>query len=581
MIILRNAEQRRGSSGSNQTTLIMVIVGWSVILVVVTLNIATILHMEHLTTTTTIAEQHSLRAIQNKKLPPPPPPQQQPREVPTYEFDLLPPTVWATRKLANAGREEVNITSLMTPKEMAKATSLCGKFLYSTLHRALYLKNMGQEVFVATGDIDEMWIRDSVVQMSIYLKHVPAQPWLRFVIEGAIRRNAFNILQDPYANAYSRKWTDPADLEVKDRVIGRGGYVGTRNYEVDSGAYFITHLYDYYLAETIRRPEVLLMEPMISEAVMVMVDTWITEQHHDELSPYRYFELTNQGKGVPSGYTGMTWAGFRPSDDACQYGYLIPANIHAAAALQRLLILNDRLWKDMELKEKASKLLKDIEKGINEYGVVEGDSGESIYAYEVDGLGGVLKNFDDANVPSLLSIPLLGWDGYNREVYENTRAYILSKSNPYYFEGKNFVGIGSPHTPGQYIWPMALVIQGLTETGSDRTEKMAFQMRQLIRSATNDAMHESISKESAYQFTRPWFEWANALFVIYLETVTGTSCAAPARKLYLANNADGLQEHSKLNPPAYYKNIRNDPWNPLYYQNVEASIKFAQSFQNG
>ena len=30
---------------------------------------------------------------------------------------------------------------------------------------------------------------------------------------------------------------------------------------------------------------------------------------------------------------GMTWSGFRPSDDACQYGYLVPSNMFAVVIL--------------------------------------------------------------------------------------------------------------------------------------------------------------------------------------------------------------------------------------------------------
>lgn len=361
---------------------------------------------------------------------------------------LLPPSIWATRKLLG-DFDSAEVSALLSPNETERALSLCGKFMYSSLDRAIYLKDMGHDAFVATGDIDAMWTRDSVVQMSIYLKHISSRPWLRFIVEGAIRRNAFNIIQDPYANAYEHKWKDPSKLDFKDQVIGRGGFVSTRNYELDSGAYFLTHLYDYQFSASIYRPEALLGETMVFEAVETLVNLWILEQNHDKLSPYRYFELPNEGQGSPTGYTGMTWTGFRPSDDACKYGYLIPANIHAAGALQRVLILNDRIWRSDDLARKVSKLLSDIEEGINKYGIVKGKSGEPIYAYEVDGLGHSLTMFDDSNVPSLLSIPLLGWDGYNREAYLNTRNYLLSKANTYYFEGSVFKGIGSPHTPAK------------------------------------------------------------------------------------------------------------------------------------
>jgi meiotically up-regulated gene 157 (Mug157) protein len=427
---------------------------------------------------------------------------------PKSQSELLPASIWATRELPNH-QPPVNITSSLSPEETQRALQLCGSFLYSTLHRAVHVTDMANQVFVSTGDIDDMWIRDSVVQMTIYLQKLGGQPWLRFLVEGAIRRNAFHIVQDPYANAYRHAWKDPKQFDLKDQVIGRGGFVATRNYELDSGAYYLNHLYDYYVVKGIYRPEELLEEPIVFEAIMLLIDTWIVEQRHDEQSPYRYFELPNEGKGSTTAYTGMTWTGFRPSDDACQYGYLVPANIHAAAALERLLILNKRIWRHDELETKTSKLLKDIEQGINQYGIVQSEDGERTYAYEVDGMGGILSGFDDANVPSLLSIPLLGWSGYDQQVYQNTRRYLLSSSNKFYYEGQKFKGVGSPHTPRNFIWPMALVIQGLTESGADREEQMVLQLKQLLLSACHDAMHESVHVDNECRTTRHWFEWVS------------------------------------------------------------------------
>lgn len=107
----------------------------------------------------------------------------------------------------------------------------------------------------------------------------------------------------------------------------------------------------------------------------------------------------------------MTWTGFRPSDDPATHGYSIPSNAYAAGALQRVLALNAALWGNEQLAATAAQLLTDIEAGIQEFGVVEVTPGVEVYAYEVDGLGGVLADFDDANLPSLLAMPLLGWDG--------------------------------------------------------------------------------------------------------------------------------------------------------------------------
>jgi len=492
------------------------------------------------------------------------------------------PSIWSTKKLTLPIDVHTNTATIdtddwdvgfdlntldlrpyLTTEEQTKIQHLCGKFFYSTLEKAVRVEGSSTpNVYVGTGDIDNMWIRDSMVQLSLYL-NLPNQPWVRLLVEGSIRRNAFNIIQDPYANSYNKKWLDPSSLPVKERVIGRGGYVATKNYELDSGAYYLNFLYDYYRQPDFYNPESLLLEPIIFESVLLLVETWITEQHHDTHSSYRYFELEREGKGPPTRYTGMTWSGFRPSDDPCQYGYNIPSNIHAASALEKILILNAQLWKHMGLHQKVTKLLTEIESGIHKYGIIRSTqrlrrnnntssalaSSSFYYAYEVDGFGNKLTNFDDANIPSLLSIPLLGWTKYDHAIYKTTRTQLLSSSTntQTYYNGTLYQGIGSPHTPQHYVWPMSFIVQGLTEihslnttsssTGNTITnintntnkksveKKMAFQMKQLLQSAYGDAMHESVHVNSKNQFTRYWFKWANALFVIYAQaTIPDLQC---------------------------------------------------------
>jgi meiotically up-regulated gene 157 (Mug157) protein len=486
------------------------------------------------------------------------------------------PSAWTLADRNSDPAVATLVAAQLNEAQKSKAMELCGKFLYSSLKRAVQVGDMGEQTFVATGDIDDMWTRDSAVQIGIYVGRMKGEPWLRLIVEGAIRRQAFNIIQDPYANSYEQTWKDPLTLPIKDLVIGRGGWVASRNYELDSGAYFLQQIYDYYVADGSYRPEALLEEPMIFNSVLLMIDTWIVEQNHETLSTYRYFELSNQGKGAPTSYTGMSWAGFRPSDDPCKYGYLIPANIHAAGGLERVLELNKRIWHSSELDQKASKLLKDIEKGIRQFGVVKSKTGEEIYAYEVDGKGNVLSDFDDANVPSLLSIPLLGWTRYDRKIYENTRKRLLSPDdNEYYFKGKLLQGIGSPHTPMKYVWPMAFAIEALTTNGSSEeiANAMAFQIRQSLDSACHDAMHEGVHSDGGCGggYSRDWFEWANALFVVLVESALGDRCDASGRldtvTSIIAKNGPKVQ-HS------FYKNpYHNSPLTQNYYQGIEAQVK--------
>lgn len=218
---------------------------------------------------------------------------------------------------------------------------------------------------------------------------------------------------------------------------------------------------------------------------------------------------TRGGKGAEVAYTGMTWSGFRPSDDACAYGYLIPSNMFAVVVLGYLAEICRDVLRDSELEAEAEKLADEIRHGIESYGVVDHPEYGNIYAYETDGKGNHLL-MDDANVPSLLSIPYLGYTSADDPIYQNTRRFVLSHANPYYYQGTASAGVGSPHTPDRYIWPIALAIQGLTTT--DREEKLRLLRLMAETDAGTGMMHEGFLVDDPTRYTRPWFSWANMMF---------------------------------------------------------------------
>ncbi|MBC5803806.1 MAG: glycoside hydrolase family 125 protein, partial [Candidatus Eremiobacteraeota bacterium] len=133
----------------------------------------------------------------------------------------------------------------------------------------------------------------------------------------------------------------------------------------------------------------------------------------------------------------------------------------------------------------------------------------TIYAYEVDGYGHA--NFmDDANIPSLLSIPYFGYLAQNDRVYQNTRRFVLSNRNPYYFRGKFASGVGSPHTPRNYVWPLSLIMQALTSTDPAEIKRV---MGYIAASDVGDhRLHESFNPSWPEAFTRDDFAWPNALY---------------------------------------------------------------------
>lgn len=327
-------------------------------------------------------------------------------------------------------------------------------------------------------------------------------------------------------------------------------------------------MWNYYVTPGVFSPEQLISEAVIFDAVSILIDTWKTEQHHEEKSSYRYSELPRDGVGSLTGYTGMTWSGFRPSDDPAQYGYNVPGNMYAAGALQRVLALNSAIWRSSDLKQRAEELLNDIETGIRTHGVVEVEPGIKMYAYEVDGLGGNLTDFDDANVPSLLATPLLGWDGYDREIYKVTRARLLSpETNEWYFRGESAEGIGSPHTGKNMVWPMALIIQALT-TDESAEEVVRIVESLLKMQCGNGLMHESVDVNNLNHCTRPVFEWANALAVVLGEHLLGLDCDAEAEAFRLIEVKDSEKKDTQVHP----RNGGEDL--PLYYQRLEAEVSF-------
>src|SRR5438034_2627545 len=100
--------------------------------------------------------------------------------------------------------------------------------------------------------------------------------------------------------------------------------------------------------------------------------------------------------------------------------------------LGHLIQFAENIYRDYGLAEQATRLRDEIEFGIQNYGIVQHPHYGQIYAYETDGYGNY-NLMDDANVPSLLSIPYLGYRTAEDQIYRNTRAFVLSPANPYYF----------------------------------------------------------------------------------------------------------------------------------------------------
>ena len=395
----------------------------------------------------------------------------------------------------------------------------------NTLNTTVKLPASG-EPFVITGDIPAMWLRDSSAQVRHYLGAAQNDKALSDLIGGLIRRQMFCINIDAYANAFNRQGNGHGHQEDKTR---QSPWVWERKYEVDSLCYPIQLSYLYW--KTCRKTD--CFDKSFFTAAQKVMSAWRTEQHH-AASEYSFERtgcaetdtLPNHGRGTPVADTGMTWSGFRPSDDACAYGYLVPANMFATVALRYLAEIFREIYRDDASAREAETLRKEIEEGIRNYAIYDHPKYGKIYAYETDGMGHY-NLMDDANVPSLLSLPYLDYCGAEDPIYQNTRRFILSKDNPCYFEGKAAKGVGSPHTPDRYIWPIALAVQGLTST--DENEKAALLDMLETADAGTGFMHESFDADDPGHYTREWFAWANSIFSELL--IKCTECAATTKQV--------------------------------------------------
>ena len=367
--------------------------------------------------------------------------------------------------------------------------------------------------FVITGDIPAMWLRDSAGQVHHYLRYAKDDANLSNIIEKVIERQAGYVCIDPYANAFNETANGKGHQDKTDL----NDWVWERKYEIDSLCAPL-YLSTAYWKETGNTG---IFTSEFLQMIREIIALFRIEQDHNR-SKYRFerFDcvktdtLEYEGFGRPVGPTGMTWSGFRPSDDCCDFGYLVPSNMMAVVALGYAAEICKTVYSDTNLSAECEILAADIKKGIEDYAKVEHPIYGTIYAFETDGLGNH-NLMDDANSPSLLSMPYIGYCEKQDEYYQNTRRFALSKENPYYMEGKYAKGIGSPHTPKGYIWHMGIVMQAFT---SGNREEILECLSMLSKTHDNtNFMHESFDPNNPADYSRPWFAWSNSLFAELLD----------------------------------------------------------------
>ncbi|KAK4452702.1 hypothetical protein QBC34DRAFT_483238 [Podospora aff. communis PSN243] len=397
--------------------------------------------------------------------------------------------------------------------------------------------------FVVTGDIDAMWLRDSANQLLPYASLLRSDDGkLAELFRGVITLQARYILESPFCNAFQAPRESKIAPAVNqaasdDRVFPpyNSSSVFECKWELDSLAAFLRICSVYY--NTMGLDPWFYSDELglgaVIQTIMATAESMKTTTYDDDgfplVSPYTFERksyrstetLANDGRGNPvSRDTRLIRSSFRPSDDATTFQYHIPSNMMFASqlSLSASLIyemenntseIPDGLWENM------TDMIDDLRLSLHHEAVVNVPSGyfleknETVYAYEVDGFNNFVF-MDDANVPSLLSLPLLGYTNGSDEIYQRTRARVLWWQNPYLMNGPVINAVGSAHTGPGKAWPMASIVQIMT---SDDDDEIFTCLRELVSSTAGTGLiHESINTFNESDFTRPWFSWANGLF---------------------------------------------------------------------
>lgn len=396
-----------------------------------------------------------------------------------------------------------------------------------TEERSSYIspKWQGRQSFIVTGDINAEWLRDSTNQLAQYQILAKKDESIRNLILGAISTQAEFVITSPYCNAFQPpppSGLSPSDNGGNDNVhpAFEPNFVFECKWEIDSLAAFLSLSNQYFnhtgSTEFYTKRWSLALETIFAVLEQQSEGTF-TEQGNFRRNEYTFQRKTNTGTetlnlngiGNPiSGGTGLVRSSFRPSDDATILPFFIPGNAMMAVELERAAIMVDKKGKKevaLRLKRKATR----IRNGIMDHGVVDHKVYGQVFAYEVDGYGSHIL-MDDANLPSLLALPVMGFCSANDKIYKNTRKMILeNQGNPYYLTGRSFHGIGGPHVGVSHAWPMSLLVAAMT---SNDDKEIMENLDMVKKTSSLGLVHESVNVNAVRDYTRSWFAWANSVF---------------------------------------------------------------------
>lgn len=405
-----------------------------------------------------------------------------------------------------------NVTAQLTNPKLAWMFRNC---FPNTLDTTVHFREDSDgnpDTFVYTGDIHAMWLRDSGAQVWPYVRYASEDEHLRAMIAGVINRQFLSLCIDPYANAFNdgptgEGWTTDDTGSPKDPNVYE------RKWEIDSQCYPIRLAYEYW---------------KVTGDTSVFGDKWMNgmkrvlevmreQQRKDGPGSYIFLRVTDRqldtkcyrGHGNPVKPCGLIASAFRPSDDATTFEYLVPSNFFAVSSLRKAAEIFEKVNKDKKMAKECRAIADEVAAALKKEAVVYHPEFGNIYAFEVDGYGNHFL-MDDANAPSLLSLAYLDPSMANDPIYLNTRRFVWSDSNPYFYKGKAGEGISGPHIGFENIWPMSIMMRAFTSTDDD--ELLDCILMLMNTDAGTGFIHESFYKDDQYDFTREWFAWQNTLF---------------------------------------------------------------------
>ena len=404
----------------------------------------------------------------------------------------------------------IEVQGLLTNPRLAWMFSNCFPNTLDTTVHFRENEDGSPDTFVYTGDIHAMWLRDSGAQVWPYVQLANEDEHLREMIAGVITRQFKLINIDPYANAFN---DGPTGGEWMSDITKMDPNVHERKWEIDSHCYPIRLAYQYWKTTG---DESIFGEDWLN-AIRNTLKTFKEQQRKDGPGPYSFMRKTERqldtkccsGYGNPVNPVGLIVSSFRPSDDATTFDFLVPSNFFAVTSLRKAAEILDSVNHEKELAAECRALADEVEKALKKHAIVKHPKYGKIYAFEVDGFGNAYL-MDDSNAPSLLSMAYLGDVDADDPIYRNTRRFVWSEDNPYFFKGTAGEGIGGPHIGYDMIWPMSIMMKAFT---SDDDAEIKWCIETLM---TTDAgtgfMHESFHKDNPEKFTRAWFAWQNTLF---------------------------------------------------------------------